>query len=56
MVKAGHTQEEAAAAAILASLPSQVQEGPHEEQPLQEAPDQPTQEEEGKASMYEEIR
>lgn len=55
MVKAGYTQEEAAAA-ILASLPSQVQEGPHVDQPLQADPDQPTQETEGEASMYEEIK
>lgn len=54
MVEAGYTHKEAVAA-ILASLPSEVQEGPHEENPLQEAPAQPNPDEEGEASMYEEI-
>lgn len=54
MVKAGYTREEAAAA-IRASLPSQVQEDPNQEETLQEDQDRPTQRSQGEASTYDEI-
>ena len=55
MVEAGYTREEALAA-IRASLPPPVQEGPQELTPSQEDFGQPNQTEEEGASTYDELR